>query len=240
MKKISSDVLKATNESNCLVNELVVLPQSGDVGFDEYIDAKTNLIVKAKNLSPYTQNKLMLAYPAPDAREHMIFERFFESPFVVAYNRDFEGCFAIDISAYIGKCGDVHFTNLISYMLQNNTAVYTLILYTNNTNEIRAMYNTISQYMDLRLTHIPLPDPSVLADYTVEEIRTFSLHVSASVNDFLQNYYEKNPAGYDRADYIVRYLKNANYSGDLKTIKKLFAELASGKAAGGIAVGFGY
>ena len=94
--------------------------------------------------------------------------------------------------------------------------------------------------MDLRLTYIPLPDPDVLADYTVEEIRTFSLHVSSSVNDFLQEYYEKNPAGYDRADYIVRYLKNANYAGDLNSIKKLFVELTSGKANGNVSVGFGY
>lgn len=240
MKKINGDVLKACNETTCLGNELVVLPQNGDVGFDEYVDYKTNQIIKAKNLSPYTQNKLMLEYPSPDAKEHMIFERFFESPFVVAYNRDFEGCFAIDVSAYIGKYNDVHFTNLISYMLQNKAAVYTLILYTNNKNEIKAMYDAVSQYMDLQLTHIPLPEPAVLADYTVEEIRAFSLHVSASVNDFLQEYYEKNPAGYDKADYIVRYLKNANYSGDLKSIKKLFAELTNGKTNGNVAVGFGY
>lgn len=240
MKKIGSEIIKECNQTTCLINELVVLPQNGDVGLDEYVDYKTTAITKAKNLSPYSQNKLMLAYPAPDSREHMIFERFFESPFVVAYNRDFEGCFVIDVSAYVGKYNDVHFTNLISYMLQNKTAVYTLILYTNNKNEIKAMYDTVSQYMDLRLTHIPLPTPTVLAEYTVEEIRTFSLHVSTSVNDFLEDYYEKNPSGYDKADYIVRYLKNAKYSGDLKSIKKLFAELTNKNTNGNIAVGFGY
>lgn len=240
MKKLNSNVLKVCNEMTCLDNELVVLPQNGDVGFDEYIGLKTKFIEKVKNLTPYSQHQLMLAYPAPDAQEYMVFERFFESPSVVAFNRDFEGCFAIDISAYTGKYHDAHFLNLISYILQNKSAVYTLILFSNNTNEIKSMYDTLSQYMALRLTHIPLPDPEVLAEYTVEEIRAFSLHVSAPVTDFLKEYYENNPCGFDRADYLVRYLKHKQYSGDLQSLKDLFDALSEKKTDSIMNIGFGY
>ena len=37
MNKLSKEIQNACTAENCCVNEMVVLPQDGDVGFDEYL-----------------------------------------------------------------------------------------------------------------------------------------------------------------------------------------------------------
>lgn len=240
MNRINRDIIRACNEVTCLRNELVILPQNGNVGFEEYVQHKAREIAKVKNLSPYIENQLILTYPTPESREYLIFERFFESPSVVAYNHVFEGCFAIDVTAYINKQNNDNFLKLISYMLTNVDTVFTLFIYTNNKNEVQKMFDCLSQYMDINLVEIPLPGPQALADYTVDKIREFSLHVSSSVTEYLSQYYETKQFGYDDADYFVRYLRQAGYSGDLRTIKKLVQELSNKDSRHMPSTGLGY
>lgn len=226
MDKLSGELLTNCNTFNCCQNEFVILPKYGDVGFYEYYKYKAELIRKKKRLfCPENQTELMLAYPPSDSTEAYIFERFFESPFVVACNHDFEGCFAIDISNYINKLEDAHFLQLLTYMHENNNTVYLLFVYTDNKNEIDAVYNYLSQFDEYRKTVISLPSPKTLSDYTVMNIRNFSLHVKSSVSGFLYKYYEQNPCGFEKADYIVRYLKNEEYNGNLPEIKRLIKEI---------------
>ena len=220
MNKLSKDFLTSCTEVNCCANELVILPLDGDVGFEEYYDHKAKEIIKAKKIfSPLEQNKLMLEYPKPDAKEAYVFERFFESPIIVARNHEFEGCFAIDISAYIGKTDHEYFEKLIRYMRSNRDAVYLLFMYSNNTNEIQSMYDFLSRYDDVKMVSIPLPDAKVLTEYTVSKIRDFSLHVKSPVFAYLQKYFTKAKCGYDLADYLIRYLKTTGYAGDLAAMK---------------------
>jgi len=241
MEKVSKAILEACNGSTCLSNELVVLPQNGEVGFEEYFAHKTREVIRAKKLfTNYDLHHLMLAYPAPDAKEHMVFERFFESPFVVARNHAFQGCFGIDISAYINKQQDAHFLELLSYIKSNPSMVFTLFMYSANVREIEAMHDFLLQYMEIRRVDISLPTPEELTEYTISHIRDFSLHVHADVDDSLGKYYAKYPVGYEAADYIVRKLQKMHYQGDLQTVQEVLESMPKGMMKVGAAGGFGY
>ena len=241
MNKLSRDILNACTWENCCSNELVVLPKEGDVGFEEYYEHKAKEIVKAKKIfSPIDQNKLMLAYPKPEAKEAFVFERFFESPSIVSRNHEFEGCFAIDISAYIGRTDHEYFKRLMAYMHSNKNAVYLLFFYSDNKNEIQSMHDFLSRYDEIRMISIPLPDAKTLTDYTVSKIRDFSLHVKSPVYAFLQKYFSKKKCGYDLADYLVRYLRNTGYSGDLPPMKEATEKVDAIWHTSSANTGFGY
>ena len=241
MSKISSDCLRQCNSTNCCMNEFVSLPEDGDVGFEEYYEHKAKEIVKCKKIfSPLDQNMLMLAYPKPDAKEPYVFERFFESPTIVARNHEFEGCFAIDVSAYIGKENDEYFDKLMSFIHRNKNAVYVLFMYSNNVKEIESMYESVSQYDEIRKVNIPLPSAKELTEYTIAKIRDFSLHVKSPVYSYLQKYYSQRSGGFDYADYLVRYLKDKNYQGDLPEMKETVLEIDAKTTSGGSKSNFGY
>ncbi len=229
MEKINKTILEACNEATCLGNELVVLPQSGEVGFEEYFAHKTRAVRDAKKIfSTFGGYELMLEYPAQDTKEPMAFERFFESPFVVARNHVFKGCFGIDITNYINQYHAERFLDLIAYMRSNPDAVYVLFMYSGNSNEIRAMHDFLVQYMDIRLVNIPLPSVQELIEYTISHIRDFSLHVDAAVESDLHDYYTKHPAGFEVADYIVRQLQKEQYCGDRKTMQTVLETVPRG------------
>ena len=171
MKKLKKELLNELTPQNCCMNELVVLPKNGDVGFEEYFHYKTREVMRAKKIfSKPKYNGLMLSYPGPDAKEPLVFERFFESPSVVACNHNFEGCFAIDISSYIGKTGEAGFEKLIAYMHDNPDMVFQLFMYSDNKIEVKQMYEYLARYDEIRLVNIPLPDAEMLTDYTLSEI----------------------------------------------------------------------
>lgn len=240
-EKLSPEVLGMCTPANCTMNELVVLPQDGEAGFEEYFQYKVRTVIDAKHIfSPLAQNHLMLSYPAPDCSEPYAFPQFFESPYIVARNHDFEGCFAIDISAYINKQHDRHFSDLISYMRNNPATTFVLFMYSDNVKETDAMYAYLAQYMDIQLRAIPLPTAKQLTDYTVSRIRDFSLHIEPAVDAFLLEHFGKFKVGFEAADYMVRYLKNKGYGGDLTTIKALVEEMKQGNNKFGAGVGYGY
>ena len=121
MKKLSDKFMNSVNPEFACINELAVLPENGDCGFIEYFDYKADRIIEMKKIfsSFSSQNKLMLEYPGADCKESDVFERFFESPSVIADNHNFEGLFAIDISNYINKLEHERFQALISYIKAN-------------------------------------------------------------------------------------------------------------------------
>ena len=64
MAKIPDDILNQCNADTCCDNEIVILPEKGDVGFEEYFDRKVDMVIEAKHLfTPVEQNKILLAYP---------------------------------------------------------------------------------------------------------------------------------------------------------------------------------
>ena len=226
MNKISSALLQQCNAENCCMNEFVSLPDGGDAGFEEYFTHKAKEILTRKKIfSPLEQNMLMLAYPKPDCRELYCFERFFDSPTIVARKHAFRGCFAIDVSAYIGKENDEHFDKLMLYMHDKKDIVFLLFAYSDNVKQIDTMVDSIAQYGDIRKVCLPLPSEKQLTDYTVDKIRDFCLHVDKPVFAFLQSHYANKGVGFDYADYLVRTLKNRGYNGDLPAMQTAVNEV---------------
>jgi hypothetical protein len=241
MLRIDKSILEKCNSGNCSQNELIILPMDGDSGFETYFDHKSVAVKKVRKIfSPLEQNKLMLAYPKPESRDLSLFDRFFDSPSIVARNHDFEGCFAIDISAYINKETDDHFIELMSFVRNSPNIVFVLFMFTNNLNEIRSMHDNISQFGFFRLLSIPLASPRALTDYTIHHIRDFTLHVLNAVDEVLYDFYTQKSYGYDMADFIVRQLRNAEYLGDLDGIKTVLEETLRSQGVSGSSSNFGY
>ncbi len=241
MRKLSREFLEKCLNGNFCTNELVVLPVEGDVGFEEYFDYKTSEVIKSKRIfSPEEQNKLLLAYPHPDSKDPNIFDKFFESPSIVAKNHEFEGCFGIDITDYIGRTEDEHFQRLLTYILTNTSAVYLLIVFSNNKNEIASMYDILNQYSEYRLVDLGLPEVNDLVEYTVSKIRDFSTHVKKPIYKFLEQYYENKKCGYETAEQLVRILKANSFMGKEEDLKKAIEQMDADGKTGGSSLGFGY
>lgn len=241
MGKLKRDFLDKCLNGNICTNELVVLPVLGDVGFDEYFNYKTSEVIKAKRIfSPEEQNKLLLSYPPIDSKEPNIFDKFFESPSIVAKNHEFEGCFGIDITDYIGKTDDDHFQRLLTYISTNTSAVYMLILFSNNKNEIASIYDILNQYAEYRLVNLGLPEINDLVEYTVSEIRDFTTHVKKPIYTSLKQYYENKEYGYETADRLVRLLKANDFTGKVEDLRKIIEKMDSNSRISGSSLGFGY
>lgn len=225
MNKIADKTLAQCTIDKCCLSELFFLPVKGDVGFKDYYDYKAKLIgEKKRSLLTEKQGKLMLAYPAPDASEE-VFAMFFESPYVVADNHEFDGCFAIDITDYINKTEDTHFFQLISYMYNNPEIVFLLFIRSDNINECENMYNFLTQYIDVRKMSISLPAINDLVAYTLSKTRDFCEHIERDCNKVLKKFFSIKPFGYDIADYLIRRLKNSDFNGDVESLKKEIEEI---------------
>ena len=57
---------------------------------------------------------------------------------------------------------------------------------------------------------------------------------------FLQKYYARLNCGFDLADYLIRYLKNTGYSGDLQPMKDAVEKVDSVWHLNGSSVNYGY
>ena len=240
MNKVSREVLDKCTAANCTDNELLVLPSEGDVGYEEYFRHKSRLVMEQKNIfSSLEHNELLLCFPPPGERQEMNFDLFFESPQVVACNHDFEGCFGIDITAYVNHRGDKHFEDLLAYARSHPETVYVFILASNNKNEIRDIYEYLTRYMEVRKVEMSLPEPRRLAEYSISEIRHFCLHISAEVSVLLEEFFEAHRCGYEAAEYLCRKLKNTGYDGSREQMQLQMDELVRSHCMSGSSAGFG-
>lgn len=226
MNKLQNSFLERCSLENCCDNELLVMPSKGDTGYEEYILHKTGLIRKKKNVfSPLEQNVLMLSYPDKGSLSG-VFERFYESPAVVAENHVFEGCFAIDITSYINHTDCPEFQRLLSYIDMNPSAVYVLMVCCDNVKECDNLYKALLHNGGFRRTDLSLPSPRALAEYILNMIRSFCLHIEQEESQsYLEELFRKKPCGYDFAEYFVNVLKTNDYKGDAETLKKMADEL---------------
>ena len=227
MKKLCDNFWKGINPAYACMNELVVLPEDGDCGFSEYFDYKAGEIIKRKKIfsSMEQQNKLALVFPEPDCKEYNVFERFFESPTVIAENNNFEGLFAVDISNYVNNLNHERFLSLISYIKANPQTVYALIFYTNDEKEIQRVYSALLHHMDIVKTVLPLPTREQLVDYTFEELNRLNGNTDSAIREALSAFYARNRVGYDAADFLIRYFKLNGFDGTVEAFNQAFANL---------------
>ncbi len=225
MRKLKEELLEHCTLLNCCQNELAVLPAEGDVGLEEYFEHKAACIRRVKNLfSPPECNKLMLSYPPPDIKGDGIFSLFFESPSVVAKNRQFEGLFCVDISDYLGQEENENMIRLLSFMKAQPQIVYLLFICTDNEHEKEQMYQFLTQYLELDQLTFSLPTPKKLTEYTFSGVRDFCLHIDAAAQQYLEDWFKERTYGFDEADYVVRKLKAHQYQGDLDMLKDVLTE----------------
>lgn len=227
MKKLCNDFWLGLNEAHACMDELVVLPECGDCGFLEYFDYKTQKVVQGKKIfaSFEQQNQLMLEFPEPTCTEPNVVERFFESPFIVAQNHNFEGVFAIDISSYANALEHDRFQALLSYIKANPLPVYLLMLYSDDPEVIDRVYTKLLHHMDVVKTVFPAPTRTQLLDYTVEKMEAQFGPLSPEIKEYFVHYYEKNETGYDTADYLVRYLRLSGFRGEKKEVESVICSL---------------
>ncbi len=227
MRKLCDEFWSGLNDAHVCMDELVILPETGDCGFIEYFDYKAEKVVQEKKIfaSFAKQNKLMLEFPEPECNEPNVVERFFESPFIVAQNHNFEGVFAIDISNYINDLEHDRFQSLLAYIKANPLPVYLLMLYTDKTEVADRVYTALLHHMDIIKTVLPKPTHQQLYNYTIENLENLFGEISADIKGFFNNYYAKNSVGYDTADYLIRYLKLSGFKGELKEIETVVQSL---------------
>lgn len=242
MKKISAEFWQSVNPAFACMNELVALPEQGDSGFREYFEYKANAIIREKKIfsSFADQNKLMLEFPEPECTEPNVFEKFYESPIIVARNHDFEGLFAIDISNYTNRLDHDKFLMLISYIKANPQTVFILFFYSNNDEEINNIYKNISHHMEIVKTKIPEPTAEQLAQYTVEGLKKLCEDTEEKILDFLKKLFSENKLGYDSSDYLIRHLNLSGFKGTLDEVKKMVADVDIVSATGCNYSGLGY
>lgn len=227
MKKLCNEFWSSLNDAHICMDELVILPENGDCGFIEYFDFKAEKVVQEKKIfaSFAKQNKLMLEFPEPDCNEPNVVERFFESPFIVAQNHNFEGVFAIDISNYINDLEHDRFQSLLTYIKSNPLPVYLLMLYTDKKDVADRVYTALLHHMDIIKTVLPVPTQQQLYEYTIENLEKLFGEVSTDIKAFFNDYYSKKSVGYDTADYLIRYLKLSGFKGELKEIEAVVKSL---------------
>lgn len=225
MKKLCPEFLKQCNLANCCFDDFLVLPPQGDVGFEEYVDYKADRIMEAKKFfSPKEEHMLMLAYPGPGTERPSDFDYFFESPSVVAKNSEFDGCFVIDVTDYLGCTEHERFMDLMAYINAHTEIVFILLVYSANEAEINRMYNLVSEYDNFRKISIPLPTAEELTAYTLAGLRTITKTVESAVEGELRAYFEGKTCGYDTADLLIRYFGNEGFDGSAGDLKERIAE----------------
>lgn len=227
MEKLSTSFWAGVNPAYACMNELVALPENGDCGFAEYFEYKAAKIVENKKIfsSFAQQNKLMLIFPEPDCKEPNVFEKFFESPTVIAENHNFEGLFAIDISNYVSDFNHERFLSLISYIKANPQTVYMLFFYANDEREQQRVYSALLHHLDIIKTVLPEPTREQLVAYTLEGLNRLNATTEKAIENALDAFYMRNRVGYDSADYLIRYLKLNNFDGSLEAFNKGIANL---------------
>lgn len=247
MIKIPLPLLERVTTDTCKENELVVLPIDGDIGFEEYFFYKANEVRKAKHLfAPKERTEIILTYPSPPNERtspqytDTLFERFFETPSVVAHNQLFEGCFGIDISAYINHWDTKEFLDLMSFVKKNPQITFVLFVYSNNSNEDAAMLSFINQFIEISLVQFDTPSCDRLAAYTCDQLRNVSLIIDASFEGFIRDCYDDLSVGYDFADAVVNSLRSRMNEATLEDVRSIVDRLIKQYGTSSRNDGFGY
>ena len=221
MNKIPAEILSKCTAETCLQNEIAILPANGDAGFEEYFFYKAEEMKKRKHLfTKMEKTALLLSYPSPpdekgDRRfSEMLFERFFASPMILAGSQVFCGCFGIDISAYLSETTNNKLLDLMAYIRNTPETTYVLFAYTNNVNEADSLISAVNQYADFVPVRFSLPDAARLSEYICGGLRG-----DESVRKSIYEAVKDLKLGYDSADYLIKYLKSRNGSGDPEDIK---------------------
>ena len=212
MFKIEDKILDQCTQENCEQNEFLILPENVDVAFEDYYHHKAALIRNVRNLyAPLNENELMLEYPISGNHTQIVFNQFFESPYVVSKNLDFRGLFAIDVTRYINYFHTDSFKQLIAYTQQNPQMVFLLLVRSKNPSAANNMYNLLTKYISIEKREIQLPGVDHLCMSTVNELEhTLKRHVTRDAKKEIHRFLEDNSLGYEFINNLTGALKQIN------------------------------
>lgn len=217
MSKIDNKILSMCTPENCEQNEFIVLPVEGDVAFEDYYHHKAELVRTVRNLyTSLDENELMLEYPAPNNQIHNVFNLFFESPYVVSKNLEFNGLFAIDITKYVNYLKSDSFQQLMIYIQRNPQMVFILFIRANNIPVIDNVFSTLSSQISIVKKEIPLPDPAYLSKCVFDEIQqTINHHIKRDAKEEVIHFLKNNEFGFEFSETLIFYLKQTYSGGDV-------------------------
>lgn len=153
-------------------NELVIIPESHDTGFDEYISMKTegvyNTLSTRKRLN---ECHLELSFPKPGAKP-VEFASFYDAPFHFAKDRRFQGLLAIDVTPYISKYNSEEFGSLVTYLKEDMVDVTVLfVVSTDSFQKAKGISEKLMAEMDAVTLYLPLPTKERLMSYIKENMQ---------------------------------------------------------------------
>lgn len=227
MEKLRPAIINRLCGADALKNELLCMPSTGDVGFEEYFNLKAETVHKKKSLFLKPERcKLVLRYPKDDRNIHDShdFGMFFESPMAVSRNHVFEGVFAIDISDYVTNLGSEKFVSLMSFALEKPNTVFLFFFRCDSEPVASSVERAVSGYMDISYIRMERPSAEELASYTIDRVRDFVIHLDREVKPELERYFSQYNVGFEASEKIVRFLNTSGYRGDLPGLKTLLAD----------------
>ena len=196
-------------------SEIAVFPGEGSFGFEEYLNAKTALIIKRKSIqSSVEDNQLRLCYPHGDGdKQALEIELFFSSAVLKSRGGDFEGCFAIDMTDYLSDTENRDFKRLMSYIRANRNIYFVLMLFSENQAEVRKFFDAASEYASFDLVEFEYPKPGVLAEYAAERIEEkYGRPLGDDLKDHIYNLLKTGKHEFDFIDLVVDDLTNRETS----------------------------
>ena len=152
-------------------NELVVISERHDTGFDEYIAMKIDGVYKSLSTRKRKDEcHLEIAYPRPGARG-MEFEHFYETPLRFSKDRRFQGLLTIDITPYSSRYNTEEFRDLIQYLKEDmNSATILFVVSTDSFQSTKGISERLKNEMEVTTTYLPLPSKERLLSYIRESV----------------------------------------------------------------------
>ena len=157
-------------------NELVIIPESHDTGFDEYLAMKIDGVYK--NLSTRKRREechLEISYPRLGSST-MEFAAFYETPMRFARDRRFQGLLSIDVTSYMSKFNSSEFNSLILYLKEDMSEVSVFfVVSTDSFDRAKGIAEKLKSEMGTVTTYLSLPSKEQMLSYLSEKVKDFKL-----------------------------------------------------------------
>lgn len=162
--------------SHVVDNELVVIPESHDTGFDEYLAMKIDGVYQ--NLSSRKRKDechIEISFPRLGSST-MEFAAFYETPMRFARDRRFQGLLSIDVTSYMSKFNSSEFNSLILYLKEDMSDVSVLfVVSTDSFDRAKGIAEKLKSEMGTVTTYLSLPSKEQMLSYLSEKVKDFKL-----------------------------------------------------------------
>ena len=162
--------------SHVVDNELVVIPESHDTGFDEYLAMKIDGVYK--NLSTRKRREdchLEISYPRLGSSS-MEFAAFYETPMRFAKDRRFQGLLSVDVTPYMTKFNASEFDSLLLYLKEDiSDATVLFVVSTDSFDRAKGIAEKLKSEMGTVTTYLSLPSKEQMLSYLNEKVKDFKL-----------------------------------------------------------------